>query len=25
VGGDGALRFTLPPRGAKIFVPQGQQ
>lgn len=25
VAGDGSLRFTLPPRGAKIFVPQGQQ
>jgi glycosidase len=25
VAGDGTLRITLPPRGAKVFVPQGQQ
>jgi glycosidase len=25
VAGDGTLRFKLPPRAAKIFVPQGQQ
>ena len=24
VGGDGTLRITLPPRGMKVFVPQGQ-